>query len=89
MSRATIKEMAAQVFVAYQGNAIAPIRALVDNPQVEDAYAVQRENHLRWTEAGRRTIGRKIGLTSAAIQTQLGVDQPDYGMVYEIGRAHV
>lgn len=82
MSKAIINEMASHIFDAYQGTAISPIRTLVEQPHVEDAYAVQHENHLRWTKTGRRTIGRKIGLTSVAVQTQLGVDQPDYGMVY-------
>ncbi|MGQ9826291.1 MAG: 2-keto-4-pentenoate hydratase [Roseiflexus sp.] len=49
----------------------------------EHAYAVQS----RWTELrqarGERVIGRKIGLTSHAIQQQLGVSEPDYGGLWE------
>ena len=34
-------------------------------------------------ERGEKIVGRKIGLTSKAIQTQLGVNEPDYGNLWE------
>jgi 2-keto-4-pentenoate hydratase len=50
---------------------------------VDVAYAIQT----RWTEMrtarGEKVLGRKIGLTSKAIQQQLGVDQPDYGNLWD------
>jgi len=46
------------------------------------AYAVQEVNTARWLENGRRVVGRKIGLTSLAVQKQLGVGEPDYGMLW-------
>ena len=57
---------------------------------VEDAYAVQREWRRRGVAAGRRPVGRKIGLTSKVMQAATGIDEPDYGaifadMVYENG----
>lgn len=58
----------------------APVRDLIAD--VDTAYAVQRLSVSRQVEAGRRVAGRKIGLTSQAVQRQLGVDRPDFGALY-------
>jgi 2-keto-4-pentenoate hydratase len=65
-------------------NAIAPIRTELgdDQANVDIAYAVQEINTHRALSEGRRLVGRKIGLTSKVVQAQLGVDQPDFGMLF-------
>ncbi len=60
-----------------------PIEPIGDSiASVAEAYAVQEINTAYWIDEGRRLVGRKIGLTSHAVQRQLGVDQPDYGMLF-------
>lgn len=67
---------------AASGKPVAPIRDLISAGGVDAAYAVQEINTRHALDSGRRLVGRKIGLTSLAVQRQLGVDQPDYGMLF-------
>jgi 2-keto-4-pentenoate hydratase len=61
---------------------IDPIAAELGTEDIASAYAVQAEVTSRGLADGRRLVGRKIGLTSKAVQQQLGVDQPDYGALF-------
>ncbi|QUC59263.1 fumarylacetoacetate hydrolase family protein [Streptomyces sp. A2-16] len=64
------------------GEACPPVRNLLPEGDIDAAYLVQRINVARGLEAGRRIAGRKIGLTSPAVQAQLGVGQPDFGTLF-------
>ena len=64
------------------GRPCKPIRDLIKKGDLDAAYAIQQTNTDIWIEEGRRPVGRKIGLTAKSVQTQLGVDQPDYGILY-------
>jgi len=62
---------------------IPPPRQWLERADCGGAYEIQRYNHARAIAGGRRCVGRKIGLTSAAVQRQLGVGQPDYGLLFD------
>ena len=62
---------------------IAPISASHGIRGLEAAYAVAAINTRAQLDAGRRIVGKKVGLTSKAVQTQLGVDQPDFGILFD------
>lgn len=57
-----------------------PVRDVIGN--VDDAYAVQQLTIERRLADGGRIVGRKIGLTSLAVQRQLKVDRPDFGALW-------
>jgi len=46
------------------------------------AYAIQTQWTAMRLANGERILGRKIGLTSLAMQQQLGVHEPDYGSLW-------
>jgi 2-keto-4-pentenoate hydratase len=48
---------------------------------IDGAYAIQQAQVRSWLDAGRTLRGNKVGLTSAVMQQQLGVDQPDFGVL--------
>jgi 2-keto-4-pentenoate hydratase len=49
----------------------------------EDAYAIQGHNVERRVTAGAMVRGHKIGLTARAMQSLLGVDEPDFGVLLD------
>lgn len=60
-----------------------PVRTLFADGDVAGAYAAQDIGTKHALKQGRRLVGRKIGLTSPAVQKQLGVSEPDYGMLFD------
>ncbi|MET4579981.1 2-keto-4-pentenoate hydratase [Ottowia thiooxydans] len=83
----TVKEMAEILRRAQSLRS--PIPALRDvagldaGMRPELAYKVQQFNVDHALSNGRRVVGRKIGLTSLAVQKQIGVDQPDFGTLLD------
>ncbi|WP_416955402.1 2-keto-4-pentenoate hydratase [Streptomyces sp. Agncl-13] len=58
-----------------------PVRDLLGASDISLAYAVQQRVVADRIAAGARVVGRKIGLTSEAVQRQVGVDRPDFGVL--------
>ncbi|MCC0017616.1 MAG: fumarylacetoacetate hydrolase family protein [Rhodobiaceae bacterium] len=76
-------DAARRLRTAYKNGAIPPLRDVLTPTDAQGAYAVQEINTEFWIAGGRRVIGRKVGLTAGAVQAQLGVDQPDFGVLFD------
>lgn len=64
-----------------EARAVDPVRDALGDRDLDAAYEVQ-ERVIALREAqGSRRVGRKVGLTSPAVQRQLGVEQPDFGVL--------
>lgn len=83
MDTSNYEKTARRLREAYRSGAVAPLRDALEPTDAAGAYAVQLLNTRFWQDQGRRIVGRKIGLTAKAVQAQLGVDQPDYGVLFE------
>ncbi len=81
-TRATADSAAAMLRDAYQRGPVPPLREFLRPDDADGAYRVQAINTAHWVGLGRRCIGHKVGLTSKAVQSQLGVGQPDYGVLF-------
>ncbi|MGG3466721.1 fumarylacetoacetate hydrolase family protein [Neobacillus pocheonensis] len=69
---------------------IDPFTSSADIISVDEAYQIQLQQIRRKVENGAVIVGKKIGLTSKAMQEMFNVNQPDYGhllndMIYEDG----
>lgn len=73
-------EVAQALLGAYaSGVPLPPLQEKFGTLTIDDAYDIQLAQVTAWRAGGRRVLGHKVGLTSAAMQRQLGVDRPDFG----------
>jgi 2-keto-4-pentenoate hydratase len=76
--------MANDLLTAYRtGHPVAPLTDALPELTITDAYAIQQAQITSWRADGRVIKGRKVGLTSAAMQRQMGVAQPDFGVLHD------
>lgn len=78
-----VDEAAERLLGAQAGPPAEPVRDLIGATDIDLAYRVQQEVIAARLRAGASVIGRKIGLTSEAVQRQVGVDQPDFGFLLD------
>ena len=64
-----------------EGQTLAPLTERWPDLTLEDAYHISLHSMQRRVAAGDRVIGKKIGVTSAAVQRMLDVHQPDFGFI--------
>lgn len=60
-------------------NPIEPLTSIYTDLSVKDAYQIQLAGVRIKLQQGKKIVGKKIGLTSKAMQQLLGVSEPDYG----------
>lgn len=64
-----------------EARTVAPLIAREPTLTIDDAYAISLDALARRRKDGERVIGKKIGVTSKAVQDMLGVHQPDFGFL--------
>ncbi|GAA2001423.1 2-oxo-hept-4-ene-1,7-dioate hydratase [Microbacterium ulmi] len=80
----TIAQIADELAAADRTHGVIPrITARHPDATVEDSYAIQAVWRERRLAAGHRLVGRKIGLTSKAMQQATGITEPDYGVMFD------
>lgn len=79
-----VRRLADEIYNAWRHGA--PIDPLTDNhPKITiaDAYAIQRMVVDSRVAAGEKIVGKKIGVTSKAVMSMLGVYEPDFGYLLD------
>lgn len=93
MEQQLITQLGDELYEALSGGkTIAPFTSRYPDITIEDGYHIQQRMLARRIEAGESIVGKKIGVTSKAVQNMLNVHQPDFGylldgMIYNEGES--
>lgn len=84
LSKESLQELGNSLYECFEGGSDrAPLTDVYPEMSIEDAYRVQEVLVQRHLGGGKRLVGRKVGLTNKAIQAQVGIDQPDFGVLFD------
>lgn len=82
LDSATIERHGDELFEALTSRApVAPLRERIRGITIEDGYRIQSRMVSRMIAAGDSIVGRKIGVTSKAVQDMMQVFEPDFGQL--------
>lgn len=93
MDKNLINQLGDELYTALTTRQVVdPLTSRYDDITIENAYHIQQRMISRRTDKGEKIIGKKIGVTSAAVMNLLGVRQPDFGymldgMIYNEGES--
>lgn len=83
LSESQRTELGKELYTALRDcKTLAPLTERFADIEIEDAYYIsQAMLNARLSDTGEKVVGKKIGVTSAAVQEMLGVFQPDFGFL--------
>ena len=82
MNSQQIEQLGDELYQALAGcQVVEPLTSRHSDITIDDAYAISLEILRARVAEGERVVGKKIGVTSAAVQEMLGVRQPDFGFL--------
>ncbi|MFU3626556.1 2-oxopent-4-enoate hydratase [Pseudomonas aeruginosa] len=93
MSPELIETLGDELYAALCSRTVVdPLTSRYPDITIDNAYHIQQRMISRRLQAGESIVGKKIGVTSAAVMNMLGVSQPDFGymldgMIYGDGAA--
>lgn len=82
LSQSVIEQLGDELFEALRARrTLAPLTDREPAIEIDDAYHVSQRMLSQRLAENERVVGKKIGVTSDAVQNMLGVHQPDFGFL--------